>query len=976
MFMMDLRLASINGRGLRSDSKRSQLLLYLQRRGIDICCLQETHFDSNFYEGILARGYLSFSACFDGRSRGVTWLVSRSLDASCALVLSDPAGRLCVLDVTIKDKAFRLIGVYGPNVTSELPPFFRRIEPYIVPSKRVILVGDWNAVLDPNLDRGATSAGTNSLDARYFSEFVQKFDLVDKFRERHPNKIVWTWTGRGASAQLYSYLDRVLVKRVDLDYVGGPSFEAYKDSDHKFLCVSIKLDKARRRMSGYWKFNLSLLAEADFRNQLELTIKRELTGAIMGNRWWANLKDSIRSFAADYSRRLKSARVAEQRSIKDKLDRAVLAGNSGQVNVAKAELASLHIMEYQALVVRARLKRMSCEATNMAQELRAEELRHATDRHIASVTSPEGLRRTTNEAICGEFRQYFLKLFTREPGLSSAQFDTYLADFPRLSATEAAGCEGRIKEEEIRVALKSVGLDKSPGIDGLPYEVYLRLSHMFVPLLATTYNNWMRQGTIPRRFTRGIVKLLRKNKHGGDGISNFRPLTMLNTDLKILAKILANRLQTVLPSLICPEQTCAVKGRTIQDSLHLVRTIVEKVDGNAALINLDQSKAFDRVDHAFLEAVLSSAGFEVDFRTWIRLLYASPGVMVEVNGVRSEPFTLTRSIRQGCPLSPMLYILALEPFLRRIKANPVLRGLTLPGASEVARYTAYADDVSVLVTSSAEVEEVSKEIGRYEAVTGAKINREKSVGLRLGSWKGCALPGPFIWKDGPCKILGVWFGPDLQLEKNWSEVLNKVVAATELWLRRRLSLKGRAEVCNSHIYSLAVYRLSVLPIPATILFKLERILFQFLWAKRHPLVRREICYLHPSEGGLGVPNVEVRRHTLRLTFLDQMCSRDTATGSVWKEDAKQSFPSLRSVHFADGEAHRLPRCECPFYRECRRALKVLSRLQTGLSDSRPLSSRALYRCLVRGAASDWRARCDGGGGSLTVALGPQDEVSQ
>ena len=114
-----------------------------------------------------------------------------------------------------------------------------------------------------------------------------------------------------------------------------------------------------------------------------------------------------------------------------------------------------------------------------------------------------------------------MKLFTREPGLSSAQFDTYLADFPRLSATEAAGCEGRIKEEEIRDALKSVGLDKSPGIDGLPYEVYLRLSHMFVPLLATIYNNWMRQGTIPRRFTRGIVKLLRKNKHGGMGLVTF-----------------------------------------------------------------------------------------------------------------------------------------------------------------------------------------------------------------------------------------------------------------------------------------------------------------------------------------------------------------------------------------------------------------------------------------------------------------------
>ena len=79
--------------------------------------------------------------CFDGRSRGVTWLISRRLDATCALVLSDPADRLCVVDVTIKDKAFRLIGVYGHNATSELPAFFRRIEPYVIPSKRVILVG-------------------------------------------------------------------------------------------------------------------------------------------------------------------------------------------------------------------------------------------------------------------------------------------------------------------------------------------------------------------------------------------------------------------------------------------------------------------------------------------------------------------------------------------------------------------------------------------------------------------------------------------------------------------------------------------------------------------------------------------------------------------------------------------------------------------------------------------------------------------
>ena len=946
-------MVSVNARGLRSDSKRIRLRSHLEDRGVDICVIQETHFDSSFHEDILSGVYEPFSAFFDGRSRGVTWLVSRSLKASCTLVFSDPQGRLCVLDITIKGKVFRLIGVYGPNTKSELPDFFRGIEPYMTSARPVILAGDWNAVLDPSIDRGGARRDTNNLDSKRFRNFVQRFDLVDKFRELHPNRVEWTWTGRGASGQLSSYIDRVLVRRVDLDLIGGPSFQAYNNFDHRFVYFKIRLDRPKVRMSGYWKFNASLLEDKNFQDRLAILIQRELTGAILGNHFWSHLKDSIRSFAADYSRRLTIDRLTAQKTLQSKIDRAVLAGDSIATNIAKAELAATNNNRYQALVVRARLKRMSGEATTMAQELRAEEMRFASDRHITSVTSPDGQRRTTNEGICSVFRDYYQDLFTREPGLSSSQFDTYLADFPRLTETEAAGCEGRITEDEVREALKTVGKNKTPGIDGLPYEVYLRLSHMFVPLLTAVYNNWMKQGSIPQRFTRGIVKLLRKNKHGGEGLSNFRPLTMLNTDLKILAKILADRLQSALPSLISPEQSCAVKGRTIQDSLHLIRTIIDKVDNKAALINLDQSKAFDRVDHSFLEAVLSAAGFGVDFRTWIRLMYASPGVMVEVNGVRSKPFTLSRSIRQGCPLSPMLYVLALEPFLLKLRANPVLRGITLPGASVLARYTAYADDVSLLVTSISEIEEVQKEIGRYEEVTGARINREKSVGLRLGSWKGSSLPGPFSWTDGPCKILGVWFGPDLQLEKNWSEVIEKVVATTGLWSRRRLSLKGKAEVCGSHIYPLILYRLSVLPLPVTYLVNLERALFQFIWGRRAPMVRREICFLHPSEGGLGVPNVETRRHTLRLTFLGRMCAQHDETGDFWKEDAKRAFPALKSVHSDDGrEAHRLPRNECSFYRECRQALRVFSRVQPSLNDTRPLTRKALYQILVRGAVRD------------------------
>ena len=124
--------------------------------------------------------------------------------------LFNAKGRFCVLDVTIKDKVFRLIGIYGPCATSELPDFFQHINPFKTSSKQIILVVDWKAVLDPNLDRGKTNRATNNSDAKYFGEFVAKFDLINKFRERHTTKLELTWTSRNVSAQLYSYLYRVL----------------------------------------------------------------------------------------------------------------------------------------------------------------------------------------------------------------------------------------------------------------------------------------------------------------------------------------------------------------------------------------------------------------------------------------------------------------------------------------------------------------------------------------------------------------------------------------------------------------------------------------------------------------------------------------------------------------------------------------------------------------------------------------------
>ena len=352
-----------------------------------------------------------------------------------------------------------------------------------------------------------------------------------------------------------------------------------------------------------------------------------------------------------------------------------------------------------------------------------------------------------------------------------------------------------VTECENRDALKQIGLNKSPGLDGLPYEVYLRMSHMFVPILTDMFNHWFAQGAIPGSVTKGVITLLKKGgRHVWEGLDDYRPITLLNTELKILARVLANRLQLVISDLIGPEQTFAVKGISIQDNLHLIREVLEgiKDDTESALISLDQSKAFDWVDHRFLE----TAGFQPEFCRWISMMYHNPQAVVQVNGRRSGVIAIERSVRQCCPLSPLLYVLALGPLLRRLRdegTSLALRGIPFVGRL-AARVSAFADDVTVFVSRLRDIEAVKVAVVEYERIAGAKVNFDKSEGLRLGAWRGSnTLPGPFRWSDGPIRILGVWFGPDLQLERNWSEVHAKANAQVGIWLSRRLSLKGRAE---------------------------------------------------------------------------------------------------------------------------------------------------------------------------------------
>ena len=326
------------------------------------------------------------------------------------------------------------------------------------------------------------------------------------------------------------------------------------------------------------------------------------------------------------------------------------------------------------------------------------------------------------------------------------------------------------------------------------------------------------------------------------------------------------------------------------------------------------------------------------------MMYHNPQVVELVNGRRSGAFAIKRSVRQGCPLSPLLYVHALEPLLCKLRGegtNPALRGV--PFADPLtARVSAFVDDITVFVSCRLDIKAVKKAVGEYERIAGAKVNFDKSESLRLGAWRGRnTLPGHFRWSDGPVRILGVWFGPELQLERNWSEVQAKVNAQVGIWLSMRLSLKGRAEACGIYVFPLILYRLAVLPLPKARRLALQRPLSRLLWGRARRMVCRRVCIQRMRSGGLGMPDLESYWLAERLAYLGRSLTED----AVWRRKGSRTFPRLNSDPKAEGQ--RKPLCDALFVRECRTALRNL----LGSSDlSR--SRKELYRELVMGSVSD------------------------
>lgn len=213
----------------------------------------------------------------------------------------------------------------------------------------------------------------------------------------------------------------------------------------------------------------------------------------------------------------------------------------------------------------------------------------------------------------------------------------------------------------------------------------------------------------------------------------------MNTDYKLASKAITLRLKKVIASIVHQDQTCSVPGRTIFSNLQLVRDVLDminKTNETGILVTLDQEKAFDRVDHEFLMRTLSKFGFGPDFCRWVSLFYNNVFSRVICNGKLTSPIFLGRGVRQGCPLSPLLYVLVSEVLSTQIRNCEGIEGFRLPGAGGLRfKVSQYADDATNFVKDEKSLCNLLNVVHKYERGSGAKLNTSKSEAMWLGRWR-------------------------------------------------------------------------------------------------------------------------------------------------------------------------------------------------------------------------------------------------
>ncbi|KAL3685807.1 hypothetical protein R1sor_003829 [Riccia sorocarpa] len=359
--------------------------------------------------------------------------------------------------------------------------------------------------------------------------------------------------------------------------------------------------------------------------------------------------------------------------------------------------------------------------------------------NITILQTEEGAALTEDEDILKEVQRNYSELYNREPEGEAALLQRQ--EVLQLMDKKLTGVQNQILRDTpdadlIERTVRALPKEKSPGIDGVVVEV-LRLgwSFMHEDCVKMVQKVWAVQKLLPRD-SKGVIKLLAKNEEKA-WLKNWRPITLLPTTYKIIAKIVAGRLKEMMAGLIDRQQTGFIAGRDIMENVLSLRLAQEwtQVSGQEAVfMKLDFQKAYDRVAHQFLWDTLRSSGMDADNVELIKGLVIGGHSLVHVNGQFTEEFPILRGVRQGCSLAPLLFALTTQPLMKMLRFEEEqgqIECLNI-GGNHTLLHQLYADDTGINITlSERNFRSLQHTIGRFKAISGAKLNLNKSLIMPL-----------------------------------------------------------------------------------------------------------------------------------------------------------------------------------------------------------------------------------------------------
>jgi len=884
-FTMDvLRMGSLNVNGLRARNKWAMLKECIKLKEFNVMFLQETHSDIN--------NEVDWGLWFDGQcvlshgtnfSAGVAILFSPELDVKILSIDELEKGRLLLIKAKIKDMCFVFVNIYAPNIGKDRIKLFEMLKDTLVSLSQedvLILGGDFNCTPDFVIDRIGEEPHPPSV--KVLKAITSQFGLVDVWREKNKNVRQYSWLKVAVDRVSAARLDRFYLHNSLCNRVIGAYITPCIISDHQLISMNVVLSETKPQFF-YWRFDIKLLQDVNFYENFKMfwncwvEEKNDYENLLQ---WWEIGKTQIKLFCQQFmvhtSCKVKYEMAKLEKDI-SKIQNMLIDQNNvnlqDDLSQKRQELSQMLNEKVKRALVKSHfvsVHDMDAPTTfffNLNKKCIHTNYMHALRTPDGNVTSdPLEMRRLAVD--------FYVDLYAKEC-TGNFDADELFNNLPVLDEENVKDLDSDLSFEEVTKAVNQLSSGRAPGIDGLPAEFYKTFWGIIGKDFFKVVQEIFKAEALPKSCQRAVLSLIPKK---GDLclLKNWRPVAVLCSDYKILSKCLANRLKGVLDVLVQKDQTYCVPKRSIYDNLFLMRDIMDYAgiyNVDFGLLSLDQEKAFDRVDHHYLFKVLKCYGFGEHFLSWIRILYADAVSMVKIGGGLSVPIQMNRGIRQGCPMSGQLYTLAIEPLLCLLRRK--LTGILVSNKPEAdtIKLSAYADDITLMVRNSHDVQVIKEALKMYEGASSAKLNWQKTEAL----WCGCErnplpeLPGNVKWGMTGFKFLGVYLGKDECKMKNWEGLVEGVLVKLSKWqwLLPQLSYRGRVLIANNLIASTLWHKLMVLDPPKNIIEDIQKTLVKFFWSGQHWL-KAAVLYLPVHEGGQGLIDIWSRIAVFRLQVAQRL----------------------------------------------------------------------------------------------------------